>query len=164
MEVHRRKPRANKGLHKRGLIVASLAKLIADEINDQTSWSLAFDARRRTFPLQDATLLNTVTVSVFDGPRTATRETRASWDYTRVVFVAIQKKLAADDAESTYEIDELTALLEEIEAHFEGLDETSLFDGMEFIDYDEGTERLPFDPALLQDVSQYAAVIGLQFR
>ncbi len=142
-----------------------LAQQVVDAINqaaDDSEWPVKFTAERRTFPIRSIDELKATQVSVFEGPRSSVRLSRGEWSHTKIIFVAIQKKLEAGSPTHTTEVDELVELLETIEAFFEA-SATGDYDPYEFSTFDESTDRLPFSAALLQTDSTYAAIVGLEF-
>ena len=143
----------------------TLSQWVTDLINIGAAdggWPIQFQAVRRTFPIQSIQDLELVHVSVFDGPRSSELLTRGEWVHTKTVFVAIQKKIPAEKATATDETDGLVDLLERIEKLFEDLPAGTIT-GWEFSQFDEGSDRIPFAPALLQDSATFATIVGLDF-
>ena len=143
----------------------TLSQQVVDLINTEAAaktWPIQFEAVRRTFPIQSIQDLDTVHVSVFDGARSSALITRGEWEHIKTVFVVIQKKIPAESPTSTEESDGLVELLELIETLFEDLPAGTIAD-WEFAQFDEGSDRLPFNVLLLQDESTFAAVVGLDF-
>jgi hypothetical protein len=143
----------------------TLSQQVVDLINTEAAaekWPIQFEAVRRTFPIQSIQDLDTVHVSVFDGARSSELITRGEWQHLKTIFVVIQKKIPAESPTSTEETDDLVDLLERIESLFETLPAGTIAD-WEFSQFDEGSDRLPFNVLILQDESTFAAVVGLDF-
>lgn len=140
-------------------VTATIADAVATWLNDQ-SLSFAFTATRRPYPTLTVKDADGIVVSVFVGPRTSDRVTRAEWQTKYRCYVVVQRKLAADLATSQTQADQLTQLVEEMEALVET---QKTFGGKSFEGYDDSTERLPFNMEMLRDASVFAAVFGMVF-
>ena len=138
-----------------------LPELVAHSLNGST-FSVNFTAEWQLYPETKTQQLDATKVSVFDGPRRSERVTRGEFDYSEIVYVVVQKKVAADTEEGRGEVRRLLDLLREIETHFE-TQNTELGGVFSFHDFDEGTERLPFSLDELRTSSVFSTVVGLRF-
>jgi hypothetical protein len=136
-----------------------IADAVATYLNDQ-EFSFSFTATSRPYPTLTIKDVDGIVVSVFLGPRTSERVTRAEWQTKYRCYVVVQRKLAADLATSQNQADELTQLVEAMEASVETQD---AFAGHAFEGYDDSAERLPFNMEMLRDASVFAAVFGMVF-
>lgn len=140
-------------------VTATIADAVATWLNGQ-AFSFGFTAARRPYPTLTLKEVDGLVVSVFVGPRTSERVTRADWQTKYRCYVVVQRKLAADLATSQNQADQLTQLVEEMEA---AVETQSSFGGKSFEGYDDSTERLPFNMEMLRDASVFAAVFGMVF-
>lgn len=140
--------------------MASLAQLVADKLNSAT-FTASFQAKRLLFPDASVPDLDFVRVSVFDGPRTSERVTRGVWAYTDLVFVLLQRKLAAEESHVTEEVQVWIDFLREIETYFE--DPDLVVGDYTFMRFDESAPRAPFSLDELRSSGVYVAAVGLEF-
>lgn len=141
-------------------VSVDLADAVVDHMNTQ-----AFEGqkgcKRLAFPKLKISEGDGLVFSVFVGPRSSERITRGAWIHNYMCFVVVQRKLTSTEADETSEVDDLASTVEAIETSFE--DATADFAAMEFIGFDSGADRLPFNLELLHDTGVFAAVITLTF-
>lgn len=142
----------------------TLPELVVAELNAQT-FSVGFTSNYRIFPINNVKDLESLKVSVYDGPMRSEVADRVDWEHREIVFVVIQEKLDVATTDGTVRAKELRCLLREIEKHFEGLarDEEALDGKYRFVEFDESTARLPFSLEEMRVASVYSAVVGLRF-
>ena len=75
--------------------------------------------------------------------------------------MAVQRKVPAEAAEQTVESDKLLELLDALGDFFETLN-TEVAD-YTLTGFDESTERIPFSPDLLAEMSVFSGFFGLEF-
>ena len=140
-------------------VSVQIADAVKDALNSG-SFSWEFDCKRLAFPRATIQEADGLLVSVFTGFRRSEQFTRGTYQKTYLVYLVLQRKLAAADAESITIPDELTLLVEEIETALEGTAMAS----HTMIGYSDDVERVPFNVELLRDAGVFVAVVALEYQ
>ena len=141
-----------------------LADAIVALLNAQDAgFSQNFEAKRRTAPYTKPEEIATVKVTVFTGVKSSERRTRAGFGHTYKPLVVVQKRLpASDESGRLVESDEMQTLVEEIEAHFEALEDS--VSGLVFVGFDESdAERESYDLEHMR-MNVFSSAISLEFQ
>jgi len=138
----------------------AIAEAVCDRLNG-LELEFEYAATRLVFPREKITEAETVTVTVFKGPRTSEEVTRGKWQKNYSVFVVVQKKLSSQSASQVAESDKLTSLIEAMELSFENDWNVA---GYRLVGFDETVDRLPFSVELIRDTGLFSAFFGLVFR
>ena len=140
-------------------VTTDIADALVNHLNG-TGFACPFTAVRLAFPKATVTAADGVLVSVFVGPRTAEVFSRGTYQRGYIVYLVVQKKIDAVDAEQSTEIDALADLVEAIETAVEGVDMA----GIANIGYDESVERLPYNLEAIRQAGVFAAIVGLSYE
>jgi len=139
-------------------VSVQIAEAVKDHLN-AGSFSWEFDCKRLAFPKATIQEADGLLVSVFSGPRQSDQLTRGYFQRQYTIYLVVQRKLSAEDAESMTLPDELTLLVEEMEMSLEDV----VMAGYTMIEFSGDIERVPFNVELMRDAGIFASVIAVEY-
>ena len=140
-------------------VSVQITEAVKESVN-AGSFCWEFDCKRLAFPNATIQEADGLLVSVFSGPRRSEYFSREQSQWNFIVYLLVQRKLPADEADVMSEVDSLTELVEEIELSLEGEDMADFT----MVGFSEDVERVPFNVELLRDASVFTGIVAIEYQ